>query len=422
MFSTMEQCTNFIFKLRASEYKGEPLESARILLEALGNPQTKSKFIHIAGSNGKGSTLNATREILMAHGLQVGAFISPHLERPNERITINKVQISDEQFLNFANEIAHAVHTKLNGKFPSFFEFMTILAFLYFAQSDVDVVILETGIGGRLDSTNVITPEVSIITTIALEHTAMLGDTYELIAAEKAGIIKEAKPVVIGVKHEASRAVIKAYAKQMNAKAYVLGEQIHVTPKANQRFDYEAIEQFADLQLAMAGVHQMENAALAITACSLFLNTLQEEPLRKALQTAVWEGRFEQPLEQVVLDGAHNPEGTAALIETLKQVYPNQKYHFIYAAMADKDHAASIKMMDQIATTITFTQIQLPTAKSAEALHELSTNASKQFATEWQPLLRMFLRNKGADDLIVVTGSLYFIGEVRQAIKGGELT
>lgn len=422
MFSTMEQCTQFIFKLRASEYKGEPLESERILLRALGNPETKSKFIHIAGSNGKGSTLNATREILMAHGLKVGAFISPHLERPNERITINKEQISDEQFLYFANKIAKAVETELAGKFPSFFEFMAILAFLYFADSTADVVVLETGIGGRLDSTNVVTPEVSIITTIALEHTAMLGDTHELIAGEKAGIIKEQRPVVIGVKHEGARAVIKAYAKKMHAPAYILGEQIHITPLENQSFDYKARLSYTNLKLKMAGVHQMENAALAITACELFLGNLQEQALRTALQLAIWEGRFEQPLAQVVLDGAHNPEGTAALIDTLKRVYPNKNYHFVYAAMADKDHASSIQMMDQVAKTITFTQIQIPTAKPAEQLHALSNHVSKQFATEWQPLLRMFIRNKGEDDIIVVTGSLYFIGEVRKAIKGGELT
>ena len=420
MFSTMKQCTDFIFQLRASQYKGEPLQSARILLKALGNPEKKSKFIHIAGSNGKGSTLNATREILMAHGLTVGAFISPHLERPNERVTINKVQITDEAFLRYANQIASAVELELDGKFPSFFEFMTLIGFLHFANEEVDIVVLETGIGGRLDSTNVITPEVSIITTISLEHTAMLGNTYELIAAEKAGIIKEGKPVVIGVKNLAAREVIKVYASKMNAEAFVLGEQITIKPHSNQTFDYAANTNYANLKLAMAGLHQMENAALSITACQFVLGELEEDKLRDALLNAIWEGRFEQPLEQVILDGAHNSEGTSAMIETLKSVYPNKNYHFIYAAMADKDHAQSIELMDNVATSISFTQINVPNAKSAEQLYALSSNPSKQFTSNWQALISMFLRNKGEQDVIVITGSLYFIGEARQFLQQGE--
>ena len=420
MFSTIEDCTNFIFKLRASEYKGEPLQSARILLRALGNPEQKSKFIHIAGSNGKGSTLNATREILMSHGLTVGAFISPHLERPNERVTINKNQITDEAFLRYANQIAYAVKSELNGKFPSFFEFMTLIGFLHFANEAVDIVVLETGIGGRLDSTNVVTPEVSIITTIALEHTAMLGNTYEQIAAEKAGIIKVNKPVVIGVKNEAARKVIKSSAAKLNAKAYVLDENIKITPHANQTFDYEGKLRFSHLQLAMAGLHQMENAALAITACQLFLGQLNEDKLRHALCNAVWEGRFEQPLKHVVLDGAHNSEGTAALVETLKSVFPNKKLHFIYAAMNDKDHAQSIALMDQVAHTISFTQINNPNAKNAEELYAISMHPSKRYSKNWVNIVTELLQLKSEEDIIAITGSLYFIGEVRQFLKREE--
>lgn len=420
MFSTMKQCTDFIFQLRASQYKGEPLQSAQILLKALGNPEKKSKFIHIAGSNGKGSTLNATREILMAHGLTVGAFISPHLERPNERVTINKDQITDEAFLRYANEIASAVESELNGNFPSFFEFMTIIGFLHFANEAVDLVVLETGIGGRLDSTNVITPEVSVITTISLEHTAMLGNTYELIAAEKAGIIKKEKPVVIGVKNFAAREVIKTVAKQMNAEVFVLGEQIIIDAHQNQTFNYVANTQYENLKLTMSGLHQMENAALAITACQLVLGELQEDNLRKALLNAVWEGRFEQPIEQVILDGAHNSEGTAALIETLKSVYPNKNYHFVYAAMADKDHAQSIALMDDVATSISFTQINVPNAKSSEQLFVLSNHSNKLFSNEWHTLISKYLREKGEQDVIVITGSLYFIGEVRKFLQQGE--
>ena len=419
MFTTMEQCTDFIFKLRASQYKGEALQSARIILAALGNPEQKVKFIHIAGSNGKGSTLNATREILMNHGKRVGAFISPHLERPNERVTINKEQITDEQFLDYANEVARVVQTELDGQFPSFFEFMTILAFLHFANEQVDVVVLETGIGGRLDSTNVITPEVSIITTVSLEHTAMLGDTCALVASEKAGIIKYGKPVVVGVKNHEALEVIKKTAALNESPIFVLNETIYARTVDTGQFTYEGTGLccIENIELAMKGVHQYENATLAITACALFLGQLQEKAVRKALKEAVWEGRFEQVEEQIILDGAHNSEGTEALIQTLKQTYPNAKYRFIYAAMADKDHALSIQLMDAVAETITFTALSLPNAMAADQLYSLSTHKAKRYNQNWQQLVRDEMNSLKKDELLIITGSLYFIGEVRKWIK-----
>ncbi|WP_274307590.1 bifunctional folylpolyglutamate synthase/dihydrofolate synthase [Solibacillus daqui] len=412
MFQTMEQCTDFIFRLKASQYKGEPLQSAHIILGALGNPQHKTKFIHFAGSNGKGSTLNATREILMAHGLTVGAFISPHLERANERVTINKQQILDEDFLRIANLLVRVIVDKLDGKFPSFFEFMTLLAIVYFSEQKLDVALLETGIGGRLDSTNVIIPEVSVITTISLEHTDMLGDTYALIAAEKAGIIKAGKPVVVGVKNEEALSVIKETAHKLQAPIYTLSEQFFA--KSNQvRFDYVGEFMLKDVELAMLGEHQIANAALAITATKLFLQELDEVKLRDALKKAKWEGRFEWVRNNIVLDGAHNSEGTTALIETLQQVVPNKKYVFIYAALQDKDHALSIQLMDQVASEMNFTQITLPRAATARQLFEQSNHQQKFASGNWMELVEQKMAHLTADDVLVITGSLYFIAEVR---------
>lgn len=277
MFQSIEQCTNFIFQLKASQYKGEPLQSAKMILNALGNPEKENKFIHFAGSNGKGSTLNATREILMAHGLTVGAFISPHLERANERVTINKNQISDEDFLNIANQLSEVIKEKLDGKFPSFFEFMTLLALQYFAEQQVDVVLLETGIGGRLDSTNVVIPEVSVITTISLEHTDMLGESYGEIAAEKAGIIKAMKPVVVGVKNKEALSVIKEAAIQLHAPIYLINEQFYIENNKKSNFNYVSDINISNITMAMVGEHQKENAALAITAVKLFLPSVDEK-------------------------------------------------------------------------------------------------------------------------------------------------
>ncbi|WP_332647150.1 bifunctional folylpolyglutamate synthase/dihydrofolate synthase [Lysinibacillus sp. 54212] len=419
MFQSMKDCTDFIFTLKASQYKGEPLESARKILASLGNPEKGTKFIHFAGSNGKGSTLNATREILMSHGLTVGAFISPHLERANERITINKNQISDEDFVRISNSIATVVQERLDGKFPSFFEFVTCIAFQYFAENDIDVALMETGIGGRLDSTNVLTPEVSVITTISLEHTEMLGDTYAKVASEKAGIIKNRKPVVIGVENVEARKVMRETAEKMNAPFYAYGEQIHIQniDAKSQSFNYNGIGRIESLCLKMAGVHQMMNAALAITAAKLFLPTIQEETIRRALSQASWEGRFERLGDQVILDGAHNPEGTGALLNTLQQTEPAKKYKFIYAALQDKDHGTSIRLMDDVAEAMNFTSISLPRAASAESLAEHSNHTNKRANPNWQELISEQLANLQQNELLIITGSLYFIAEARQFLQ-----
>ncbi|MEG0440226.1 bifunctional folylpolyglutamate synthase/dihydrofolate synthase [Solibacillus cecembensis] len=420
MFQTIKQCTDFIFTLKASQYKGEPLQSAKIILEQLENPEQKTKFIHFAGSNGKGSTLNATRELLMEHGLTVGAFISPHFERANERITINKKQISDEDFLRIANRITAIIGEKLNSQFPSFFEFMTLIALQYFSEQQIDVALLEVGIGGKLDSTNVITPEISVITTISLEHTDMLGDTYAQIASEKAGIIKCGKPVVIGVKNSEALATIKQVAHEKNAPIFVLGEQFTVKSRDFGRFDYKGSTLIENIELAMVGEHQVNNAALAITAAQLFVDALDAEKIKKALKQAKWAGRFERVGTNIILDGAHNSEGTTSLIETLTQVEPHKKYKFIYAALQDKDHEVSIRLMDNIASAMYFTQIDLPRAAKAQQLANQSGHAQKFAHENWLQLIEQQMDEIKQDELLIITGSLYFIAEVRgEFVKKG---
>lgn len=415
MFHTVKDCTDFIFTLKASQYKGQPLESARKILSALGNPEASTRFIHFAGSNGKGSTLNATREILMTHGLTVGAFISPHLERPNERITINKSQISDEDFLYFANKITDIVHNQLDGKFPSFFEFMTLIMFQYFAKAQPDIALIETGIGGRLDTTNVLTPEISVITTISLEHTDMLGDTIGKIAGEKAGIIKSRRPVVVGAREEEAREIIRAEAARNQAPLYMLDDIIHAEKTAErQMFTYEALDRkIEDIYVRMAGAHQLDNAALAITAALLYDASIKEETIRTGLARASWDGRFERIAPRIILDGAHNPEGTAALLHTLEQVEPDKRYKFVYAALQDKDHQESIRMMEGAASEIYFTEIDLPRAAKAEVLAEESRHPCKIIQKDWRALLLTLHGNLQEDELLVITGSLYFIAEVR---------
>ncbi|MGE7091048.1 bifunctional folylpolyglutamate synthase/dihydrofolate synthase [Lysinibacillus sp. NPDC048646] len=429
MFSSMKACTDFIFTLKAVDHKRAPLVMMREVLARLDNPQDKLQTIHLAGSNGKGSTANVLREMLEEAGYRVGTFTSPHLECVNERMTINGKQIPDAQFLRYMNNIAAIVDTNYDGDFPSFFEVVTLIMFQYFAEEAVDFALIETGLGGRLDATNVITPLVSIITTISLEHTAFLGDTFAKVAFEKAGIVKEGVPVVVGVKDEEALAVIKQATLERHAECHVIGKDFIVIAEkqeiAMQHFSYRKADvEINDIQLKMAGPHQIANASLAITAM-LFLQEnghleISETAIRHALQKAQWAGRFEQFTNNIVLDGAHNSEGTAALIQTLEAVYPNHHYRFIYAALSDKDHANSITLMDEVATSMAFTQIDLPNAMPAERLGALSKHPEKEYSSNWREVVEATIQKKKEQEIVVITGSLYFIAEVRQWLQEGE--
>ncbi|MFY0517416.1 bifunctional folylpolyglutamate synthase/dihydrofolate synthase [Lysinibacillus sp. UGB7] len=429
MFSSMKACTDFIFTLKAVDHKRAPLVMMREVLARLDNPQEKLQTIHIAGSNGKGSTVTMMREILIEAGYTVGTFTSPHLECVNERMTINGKQIPDAQFLRYMNNIAAIVETNYDGDYPSFFEVVTLIMFQYFAEEAVDFALIETGLGGRLDATNVITPLVSIITTISLEHTAFLGDTFAKVAFEKAGIIKEGVPVVVGVKNGEAFAVIKQAALERHAECHVIGKDFIVNANkqevAMQHFSYRKADvEINDIQLKMAGPHQVANASLAITAILLLQEKghleVSQTSILHALQKAQWPGRFEQFTDNIVLDGAHNSEGTAALIHTLQVVYPNQHYGFIYAALSDKDHAHSIALMDAVATAMSFTQIDLPNAMPAVKLAALSQHPDKEYSENWRDMVRAVIQKKKEQDIVVITGSLYFIAEVRQWLQEEE--
>lgn len=429
VFTSMKACTDFIFTLKAVDYKREPLVMMREVLARLDNPQNKLKTIHIAGSNGKGSTVNMLREMLEKAGYRVGAFTSPHLKCVNERMTINGELIPDAQFLRYMNNIAFIVDTDYDGDYPSFFEVVTLIMFQYFAEEAVDFALIETGLGGRLDATNVITPLVSIITTISLEHTAFLGDTFAKVAGEKAGIIKEGVPVVVGVKQNEALAVIQQTAQERHAQCHVIGHNFIVAANKQevgmQYFSYRKAEvEINDMQLKMAGPHQIANASLAITAVLLLLEKghieISQTSIRHALQKAQWAGRFEQFNNNIVLDGAHNSEGTAALIQALQAVYPNRNYRFIYAALSDKDHANSIALMDAVATSMAFTQIDLPNAMPADRLGALSQHPDKEWNNNWRQVVRAAIQKKKEQDIVVITGSLYFIAEVRQWLQEEE--
>lgn len=427
MFTSMEECIKFMYGLRAEIHKGEPFHAMNKILPELNNPHEKVPFIHIAGSNGKGSTVNYLREMLQQAGYKVGAFTSPHLERVNERITINGAEISDERFIALANHLFQIIE-QIDGEYPSFFELMTLIAFMYFAEEQTDIALIEAGIGGRFDCTNVITPLCSIITTVSLDHTHILGNTHKEIAYQKAGIIKRNVPVVTAVTDKDALEVIQLEAEQKNAPLFIYGEDFFATDirmlNNKQHFTYQLGNVKYNVALQMLGAHQIANASCALTAATILrsmgFTRFTDQRIQSALENAFWPGRFEQIGGQIILDGSHNPEGTQALIDTLIRQYPNQKYKFIYSVMSDKDYIGSISILDEAAHAIFFTELPIPRSAKAKELASHSKHPSVVVNENWKELVAKEMEKLQKDELLIVTGSIFFIAEVRKFLKAKE--
>ncbi|PLT32382.1 folylpolyglutamate synthase/dihydrofolate synthase family protein [Bacillus sp. V5-8f] len=405
------------------------------LLDYLGNPHLNLKFIHIAGSNGKGSTLNFIREILIEAGVSVGAFTSPYLESINEQFMINKEMIHDREFISIFNQIEEVVELmdkESNG--PTQFEILTAIAFIFFKRNDVDLALIEAGLGGRLDSTNVVTPILSIITSISLEHTNILGNSIEMIAREKAGIVKKGVTIISGVNNSQAEQVIRLKAESENAPLFQLGREFAVEARKNedtsQAFLFRMGEYVLEnVRLAMLGKHQAENASCALTAIRLINErddfSINEESMRKGLCRAAWRARFEllsrSPL--IILDGAHNPAGISVLTETLHSAFPEKKYRFLFTALNDKNYQEMIQLLDQNAEEVIFTEIPHARAAKAEELYEWSKSRHKKWMKNWQMAIEEAMKNLSESEALIITGSLYFLALARpyaQAVLEGK--
>jgi dihydrofolate synthase / folylpolyglutamate synthase len=430
MFDTYEQAIDWIHaRLRLGIKPG--LSRMEWMLERLDNPERRIKTIHVGGTNGKGSTVTFLRSVLQAAGYRVGTFTSPYFEQFNERISINGQPINDQELIDLTNVIKPLAdeldQTELGG--PTEFEVITAMSLYYFAKmSPVDVVIYEVGLGGRFDSTNVIHPLLSIITSIGLDHTAILGDTYEEIAFEKAGIIKNGVSVITGVNQSGALDVIRRKALETKSPMYHLGDEFSTSSRESldrgEQFSFSSMFGGLDnLETSMIGSHQVDNAACAVMSSQILTNyysfMIDEKHIREGLIQAYWPGRLEVLSENplVLIDGAHNEEGINALAREIKSRYADKKISILFAALKDKKLDKMIGTLEEAADQLTFTTFDFPRAASAEDLMEVgSMEGNKSIAVDYQDFLHMKINELTEEEMLIVTGSLYFLSEAKPII------
>jgi dihydrofolate synthase / folylpolyglutamate synthase len=384
------------------------LERIQAVLAALENPQDAYRVIHVAGTNGKGSTCAMIDAGLRAAGVRTGLFTSPHLIEPTERIQIDGIQVTESQFRR-AFDAVHTAAEPLNlDCHPTYFETVTAMAFWLFREARVETAVIETGLGGRLDATNVVHPALTVITPIDFDHEAYLGHTIEAIAGEKAGILKQGVPAIFAKQRPEASAVLNARATELN---------VRVTSAADYQIRDSTLtsrgSHFNGLTCPLAGEHQVDNAITAV----LSLQSLGVAP--QGISEARWPGRLEvvSPNPDIILDGAHNPAGARALVRYLERFYAGRKIWMIYGAMRDKaiDEVAGI--LFQAANEIILTAPDSARALRPEAMLEFAPNArtAPNIAAAMDLFQHaLFQRHTTADEVCVITGSLYLVGEARQ--------
>jgi dihydrofolate synthase / folylpolyglutamate synthase len=396
------------------------------LLEKLGNPHQKHKTVHIGGTNGKGSTVTYLRNVLQEAGYTVGTFTSPYFERFNERISINGEPVSDEDLTLLVDKIKPIAESMEQSEWggPSEFEVITAMSFYYFAElKPVDLVLYEVGLGGRLDSTNVITPMLSVITSIGMDHMQFLGNRMEDIAFEKAGIIKPNVPVISGVHQPEAVKVIEETALEMKSDLFQLGQDFSVKRIAllekGERFEYISLLQHDTFELSMIGNHQINNAAIAIKAIDLLVKNqemkIAPEHIKAGLKRASWPGRMEalSDIREIYIDGAHNPEGVAALVKTIKDRFLHKRVTVLFSALHDKELKPMITQLEEAVDSIGFTSFDFPRVASVEELYEVSSHPNKAEVHNWKDYLENKILSMQEDEVLLITGSLYFLSEVK---------
>ena len=402
---------NFIHSFKGNGRRPQ-LERMRWLLRQAGEPQSHYPTVHIVGTNGKGSTTSYLQNILTKSGYQVGTFTSPYITRFNERISINGTEIPDKDLISLvakAQVLLNDLEEHTDFGRPTEFELVTLLMFLYFDLKQVDMAIIEAGIGGRLDSTNVLSPELAICTSIGFDHTETLGNSLLDIANHKAGVMRENTPILLGRVSTEVEHFFDQKSHDLQAPLAIIDREIQLLPKDNQtiQISYDHWES-PNLKLPMLGQHQENNAGLAVTAAHLLAQTfskITDKSIQEGIEETHWPGRSEWIGNNIYLDGAHNPQGIASLKQVLKDNFANRRVHILFAGLRRKPLADLLEELKDYDITVT----------SFDFFEALPLNDyPKDFkrVADYRDWLAQ-AESSNSDDLFVVTGSLYFISEVR---------
>ena len=389
-------------------------------VDLLGNPEKTYPIIHVTGTNGKGSTIAFMRELFVAHGKKVGTFTSPHIISINDRICINGQPIADEDFIRTANQVKDMEKTLLETHDQlSFFELLTLIALLYFEEQDVDLVLLEVGIGGLLDTTNVVTGEIAVITSIGLDHQETLGDSLEEIAEQKAGIFKAGKKAVIAKLAPEAELVCQKRAKELDVALYRAGQDFTLK---DSNFS-SRLASFSRLEIGLEGTSQQENAALALQSFLLFMASreegVEEELVRQALKETYWAGRLERIRPQIYLDGAHNLPALTRLVEFIQgKIQQGYQVRILFGALKRKDYQG---MLGYLTEQLPQVKLKVTGFDYQGSLDEKDV-AGYDLIPSYGDFISEFEEKANDQNLLFVTGSLYFISEVRASLVGSDGT
>ncbi len=420
---TPADCLKTLFGLRRFGIK-LGLATIQRMLAGLGNPHRRFKTIHIAGTNGKGSVASGLAAIFMQSGYRVGLYTSPHLVRFNERIQINGKAIADDDIVRLYRRVRN---TLSGGREPTFFEFTTAMALDEFGRRKVDWAVVETGMGGRLDATNVIVPELTIITNVSLEHREYLGRTLRQIAFEKAGIIKYRKPVVSGIRQPSARTVLEETARRKSAPVYYLGREFFVRNRSESAFTYQGIDHvWRNLTTGLLGDYQIKNAGLVLAACELLMKKAPGiclDSIQEGLKSHRWPGRLEIVSENphVWLDGAHNLDAARHLSRYLARHLKGRRLTLVVGILDDKPYELMLKLLLPLSSRVILTQAKINRALPAEKLEEVARpmisdiTVIPNVAEAFQQAVTTALPG----GVTLVAGSLYVVGEAKAALEAG---
>ncbi|MBA4391522.1 MAG: bifunctional folylpolyglutamate synthase/dihydrofolate synthase [Syntrophus sp. (in: bacteria)] len=396
------------------------LDNIRWLLNIIENPHNSFKTVHIAGTNGKGSTATMLSHILKEGGFRVGKYTSPHLVSFTERITVNEEEITEKEVVELTEYIRNKAHEKDKKRFFTFFDFTTALAFEFFKRKKVDIAIIETGLGGRLDSTNVIEPLVSIITNVDYDHMEQLGSRIEQIASEKAGIIKKGIPLVTACEGPAQK-IVEGRARELQSQIYILGQDFSYVKTADRTLTYKGIQKnLPDVVVNLDGDHQLTNCALSLCAIEVLSSLgffVPDDRICYALSHVKWPGRLEQVKENplVFLDAAHNLHSIHALSQFMNTHFLDKKKILVFGAMKDKEYD---KMLDEIVPAMNMVIFTKPNIERALSPHEIKSSVKDAVITgNTRDALERAKTMARKEDLILVTGSFYTIGEAKAIIN-----